>query len=74
MKKKIINSVQFFKTHWPGLLQFFLLAFVMTMGFDLIYAVIWASIGLPQEDWAFLIIGGLAVATEYAYLEWVKRT
>lgn len=74
MKEKITNAIRFLKNNWSGLLKFGLLTYMMTMGLNLTYILIWVSIGLPQEDWALWLIGALAVVTELAYLEWVKRT
>lgn len=74
MKEKITNVLQFLKNNWSGLLKFLILTYTMTMGFNLTYLLIWVSVGLPQADWALWLIGTLAVASEIAYLEWVKRT
>lgn len=62
MKDKIINF-----------LKFFLLIFVMTMGFFLIYGLAWFAIGLPQTDWAIYSLFALAGLSEYGYYRWIRE-
>ena len=62
MKDKVIN---FFK--------FFLLIFVMTMGFFMIYALAWFVIGLPQTDWAIALLFAIAGLSEYGYYRWIRE-
>ena len=54
-------------------IKYFLLTFMMSCGFFTIYSFIWFAVGLPQTNWALLLMWVLACVTEWGYVEWVKR-
>ena len=54
------------------ILKLFILLFSMIMGFFLTYALIWFAVGLPQTDWALLLLLAVACLTEYGYYRWIR--
>ena len=50
-----------------------LLLTMMTNGFFLTYALIWFAVGLPQTNWAILILYVLAGLTEYGYYRLLRE-
>jgi hypothetical protein len=61
-KEDIVNSI-----------KLFLLIFMMVNGFFTIYALIWFGIGLPQTNWALMLLYALSALTEYGYFMWLRR-
>ena len=51
----------------------FLFFFMMVQGFFLTYALVWFCVGLPQTNWALLILYAVAGLTEYGYYKWLRR-
>lgn len=51
----------------------FMLIFFMTMGFFLVYGIIWKMLKLPLNDWAVTILAVLAIISETAYIWWLRR-
>lgn len=69
-----------FKEKWPTIkenisnaLRCFLLAWLMTLGWWLSYALVWFAVGLPQTDWALWLLFGLASASEVLYIRWLME-
>ena len=61
MKDKIING-----------LKFFLLTFMMIMGFYLTYGLIWSLIGLQLTEWVLAGMAVLSMISEGLYIKWVS--
>lgn len=61
MKDKIING-----------LKFFLLTFMMIMGFYFTYSLIWSLIGLQLTEWVLVGMAALSMISEGLYIKWVS--
>lgn len=62
MKDKIINGV-----------KFFLLTFMMIMGFYFTYSLIWYSIDLQLTQLVLVIITVVSMISEALYIKWVSE-
>ena len=56
-----------------GLLKFFLLVFVMFMGFFSTYAIVWVKIGFPVDWGASLIVFSLSLLSIWGYVKWLMN-
>lgn len=62
------------KEHIIKAVQFFLFAFMMTMGFHLTYTILWNAIGLPLTDWTLWILAALSLLSEFGYMKWMVNS
>ena len=46
-------------------------AVILTMGFWVIYGVVWLLLGLPETNWALWMLLAFAVVSEYFYVRWM---
>ena len=69
MKEKWNNV----KEKIDSITKFFLLSFMMLMGFWFSYCLAWFAIGLPQTNWAIGLLLGVAVLSELGYVRWLMN-
>lgn len=62
LKEAIVNA-----------LKFITLTIVMIIGFWAIYAMIWIAAGLPETAKAMGVLFGLAMFTEFGFIEWLSN-
>lgn len=55
-----------------GVIQFFILSFVMVMGFFFIYCCVLVSAGV-FVSWACVVALVLSLVSEWGYLEWLGK-
>jgi hypothetical protein len=71
--KKFKEFLKKTKENAPDFIKFFLLDFVMTVGFWFIYLWIWCWVGLPLTTWAICLVAFLAGITQYLYYRWLSK-
>lgn len=62
IKEEIINA-----------LKFTILTTTMTMGFFVIYIMIWTAVGLPGANWAMWILFLSALLSEWLFIKWLSN-
>ena len=63
MKEKIVKYI-----------QFFLMMFMVVMGFFFTYVLLWFAIGLQVGNSTFWVLAALAILSEVAFFSWVVGT
>lgn len=61
-KDRIVNAI-----------KFYLLTWMMSMGFWISYVFIWYALGLPIVNWGMWILLALAFASEWLYIKWLQN-
>ena len=54
-------------------IKVFLLFYMMTFGFWINYAIVWAAFGLPLETWSLLVLLVPAGLSMYGYFKWLQE-
>jgi hypothetical protein len=61
-KEEIVNA-----------LKFMTMTIVMTIGFWVIYAMIWIVAELPEANWSMWALFGLALLSEFGFIKWLSN-
>lgn len=72
MREKLKKFWSYLKENIVDILKFVIFTVTGTVGFWMIYAVAWFSLGLPAEDWALWVLFALGIASEYGFIKWLE--